>query len=343
MGWLTSFLNTAKGVWHWISDIGSDVWGAMMDIWKLVLSVWDGLRYIYAHVLTAFLNAISVLAALFTRNEVALRNALNRLIPWYDINRLNPLRAQVLRWFAQLRARIAYLFAVAYMFINLRYHQARAYARFLVAAEHKAMLKAFATAEAYTRRLVSALHKDIEKEAASGYSATLKERTTLIRCIADLIATRNPAVRAIEADLVKIILDLLTVDDPLLRLAAGFMIREIVNRLGIDKVAGQLLADIARPLLGNPKPANLHDVIANIGLRLDVLESQQATFMDDGGAQILQAGREWKDITSYITDAALLAFFSQAVARPQEWASEVTAALGPAVRAATGAVAALLD
>lgn len=343
MGWITTVVSIATGLWRKITGGASNIVDALTDVWRFIAEVVAGIRYVVTHPITSILNAVAVFSAYISGNVVALRNALNRLIGWYDVNRLNPLRAQVLKWFAQLRARIAYLFALAYLFINLRYHQAREYAQALVIAEHKAMLKAFAAAEAYTRKLVDALHKDIESEAAKGYSATLRDRAGIINRIADLAATRNPAIRGIVSDLIKIVLDLLAIDDPLARLAAGFLIREIVNRLGIDKAAGQLLADIAGPLLGDPKPKGIPDVIRNIGLRLDALESQWATFMDDGGSQILDAGKDWKGITGYVTDAALLAFFADSVARPQQWAAEVTDAMGPAVHAATAAVAALLD
>lgn len=343
MGWIVTVVQVATGLWRKITGGASNIVDTLEDVWRFAADVLTGLRYVFTHPVTSILNAVAIFSAWISGNVVALRNALNRLVPWYDLHRLNPLRSQVLKWFAQLRARIAYLFALAYLFINLRYHQAREYALGLVTAEHKAMLKAFATAEAYTRQLVSALHKDIESEAAKGYSSTVRDRATVINRIADLIATRNPAVRTIVSDLIKIVLDLLAIDDPLARLAAGFIVREIVNRLGIDKAAGQLLADLVGPLAGNPKPDNLRDVINNIGLRLDVLESQQATFMDDGGSQILQAGKEWKGITGYLTDAAMLAFFADAVARPQQWAREVAAVMGPPVAGATAAVSALLD
>lgn len=343
IGWIVTVIGIATGLWRKITGGAGDIIDALKDVWSFIAQVMTGLRYIFTHPFTSVLNAAAVLAAWLTGNEVALRNALNRLVGWYDYYRVNPLRAQVIRWFRQLEARIAYLFAVAYMYINLLYCRSLAYTRLLVSIEHKAMLKAFAAAEAYTRQLVAALHKDIEHEAASGYSATLHNRTTIVSRIADLIATRNPAARAIVSRLIEIILDLLVIDDPIARLAATFLIREVVNRAGIDKAAGNLLADIAGPLLGDPKPKGIPDVIRNIGDRLDALESQWATFMDDGGPQILQAGREWKDVTGYVTDAALLAFFADAVARPQAWAREVAGAAGPAVRAATAAVAALLD
>lgn len=343
MGWITTAVGIATGLWRKITGGVSDVIGALEDLWRFVSQVMTGLRYVFTHPVTSILNAIAIFSAFVTDNHVAMRNALNRFVGWYDVNRLNPLRSAVLRWFAQLRARIAYLFAVAYMFINLRYREAIAYTRYRVDLEHKAMLKAFAAAEAYTRQLISALHKDIEREAASGYSATLRERASLVNKVADLIATRNPAVRAAVSDVIRVVLDLLAIDDPVARLLGTFIIREIINRLEIDKAAGQLLADIAGPLLGDPKPDNLHDVIRNIGQRLDGNDSQWARFMDDGGPEILQAGKEWKGITNYVTDAVLLAFFADAVARPQAWAREVAGAMGPAVHGATAAVAALLD
>jgi hypothetical protein len=342
VNWITSAVGWALSAWRKVTGIASDIPDALHDLWHFAAQAVAGIRYVFTHPLASFLNAWAILSALLTGNTVALRNAMFRLVGWYDVNRLNPLRAAVILWFRQLRARIAYLFALAYLFINLRYRQALAYTRRLVTAEHQAMLRAFAAAEAYTRKLTDALHKTIESEAASAYAATLKNRASIVNRLADLIATRNPVVRGAVRDLIRVVLDLLAIDDPLARLAATFLIREIVNRLGVDKAAGTLLADIAGPLLGDPKPKGIPDVIKNIGQRLDGHDSQWTTFMDDGGPELLQAGKEWKGLTSYLTDAAMLAFFADAVARPQRWAAETAAVAGPAVHEATAAVSALL-
>lgn len=343
MDWIASVIAWGQSAWNKITGIASDIPGALTDLWRMIQQATAGIRYVFTHPFTSMLNIFAILAALFTGNESAMINAMVRLVGWYDVNRTIPLRNQVLLWFAQLRARIAYLFAMAYLYINLLYRKSLAYTRQQVAIEHKAMLNAFAAAESYTRKLVSALHSAIEKETASGYSSTLRERTTIVNRIADLIATRNPAMRAVVSDIIRIVLDLLAVDDPLARLLAGFLIREVVNRLGIDKAAGVLLADIAGPLLADPRPKGLHDVISNIGLRLDALESQWAGFMEDGGPQILQAGREWKNITSILADAGMLAFFGGMVTAPQATAAETAAVLGGLIHDSAVAVTALLD
>jgi hypothetical protein len=343
VNWIISAGSWAVSAWRRITGIASDIPEALHDMWRFVQLTLSGVQYIFTHPFTSVLNGFSLLAALVTGNDIAARNAIVRLVGWYDVNRTIPLRKQVMRWLAQLRARIAYLFAVAYLYINRLYRQSLAYTRLRVAIEHRAMIKAFQQSEAYTRQQVKAALALVQKEAATGYSATLHERASTVQRIADLVATRNPALRAAVSDIIRIVLDLLAIDNPVARLFAGFLIRECINRLGVDKVAGQLLADVAGPLLGNPKPKNLHDVIQNIGQRIGALESEWARFMESGGSQVEQAGKQWANMTGVLVDAAMLVFFADMVARPQQWAAEVSAAAGPVVHGATIAVARLLD
>lgn len=333
----------ADDAWHALTGLPGDVGNVIGHVWHVAVEVSRVVDWVIRNPFLALTESAAYLAALITGNTVAMRNVALREHAYIFGQEIQPLRAQVIRWFRALEARIAYLFALAYIYINKLYRQSLAYTRQQVGLEHKAMLKAFAEAEAYTRQLVTALHSAIEKETSSGYSATLRQRATLVSRIADLVATRNPAVRAVVSDIIRIVLDLLAVDDPLARLLATFLIREVVNRLGIDKAAGVLLADVAGPLLADPRPKGLHDVIGNIGLRLDALESQWATFMEDGGPQILQAGREWKDVTGLLADAGILAFFGGMVAAPQATAAETAAMLGGVIRETSAAVVALLD
>lgn len=326
-----------------IAGLPGDISNAVQKVWHVAVEVARVLDWVIRNPFLATVESLAYLSALFTGNTEAMRNVALREHAYIFGNEIQPLRAQVIRWLAQLRARIAYLFAQAYLYIDQLYAKSLAYTRQQVAIEHKAMLQAFAAAEAYTRRLVSALHSTIEKETSSGYSATLRDRATLVSRIADTIATRNPAVRTAVSEVIRIILDLLAVDDPLARLAATFLLREVIDRLGIDKAAGVLLADVAGPLLADPRPKGLHDVIGNMGLRLDALESQWATFMGDGGPQVLQAGREWKNITSLLADAGMLAFFGGMVAAPAATAADTAAVLSGVIRETGTAVTALLD
>lgn len=333
----------ADDAWHAIAGLPGDISAALERAWHVAVTVSQVVDWVIRNPFLALTESTAYLIALLTGNTVAMRNVARREHDYIWGNEIQPLRAQVISWFSSLEARIAYLFAMAYIYINKLYRQSLAYTRQQVSAEHSAMLRQFQVAEAYTRQQVTALDHLIQQEAASGYSATLHERVSTVQRVIDLIVARNPAVRAATSDVTRIILDLLIIDDPVARLLASVLIHQVINRLGIDKAAGQLLADLAGPLLGNPRPQNLHDVVGNIGQRLDALDAQWATFMDDGGSQVLQAGREWRDITGLVTDAGLLAFFGAAVASPERWAADVASAAGPLVREATAAVSSLLD
>ena len=199
-----------------------------------------------------------------------------------------------------------------------------------VRAERSERIRAVAHAEHKARAEVKALHGVIEREAASGYSADNHERASLIIRLLDFAVARNPELRAITGDIASGILDLLTVDDPVLRITLGFLIQHVIDKLGVDKALGVLIGDLAAPILGRPLPRDLHNVIADISARLDTSEQQWAQFMQDGGSQVEQAGKDWRNITSIAGNLAILAFTVQAVADPAGWAGEIQGTIGVA-------------
>jgi uncharacterized protein YukE len=211
-----------------------------------------------------------------------------------------------------------------------------------VAAERSAREREVAAAERKAQLELRALHQVIEREAASAYRAAYSARLSMLQRLLDLVVTLNPEVRALAGRIAGGLLDLATIDDPLARVVIGFAIRELIDHLGIDSVIGQLIDDLAGPLLGDPRPAGLHAVIADIAARLAAVEGQWAGFMADGGPQVEQAGEDWKAISSLAGDAAIVAFAGLAVADPAAWATALSDTVGVVLNDAAAAIAALV-
>lgn len=342
MGIITTLLGWGKSAWNFLTGLPGDIGNALSALWHFIASVHQVLDYAFSHPLTELLNVEAFLAGLVTDNQVAMLNALMRIDPWIVRHRVLPLRQQVLLWFAQLRARIAYLFAQAYLYINLKFREAEAYTRQLVTAEHNSMLLHFKEAEQYAFAQALARYQAIEHEAASAYNAGLDDRLGLAGRLADLIATRNPAVRGLVRAITTGLVDLAGVENPLARLALGFVIRQLIDRLAVDKPVADLLNDILGPILGRPRSRGVPDTVADLEARLRAVESWQAAFMADGGPEILQAGEGWAELTSLIVDAGLLGFMAETIVDPPAAARQAADIILPVADAARAAWTGLL-
>lgn len=208
----------------------------------------------------------------------------------------------------------------------------KAYTREQVAAEHQAMLKQSAADRSYTRGQISALHQSIENEAASGYNSELQDHLSVISKILDIIAGRNPELRSITKDVVDWLLNLVELDNPVLRFAGTLILNRLIAKLGIDRVIGDTVSALLGTLVSDGKAKNLHDVERDVCARLNALERQWSVFLDDGGPEVLQAGRLWKDGSSLLADAALVAFLAYIFTEPVAAARETNDTVGAAVR-----------
>lgn len=337
MGLIKSLLNAARSAWNLIFGLPADIGRAVAGVWSFARSVQQVADYVLSHPLTELLNAIALFAAVVTGNHQAEINAIVRIDPWIYRHRVLPLRADVLLWLAQLRARIAYLFAQAYLYINQKFAQAEAYTRQLVGAEHKDMLAHFTAAERYAYAQALQRKKEIEQEAAQAYNAHLGDRLGLAGRLADIIAAHNPAERALVRVIVTAVADLAGAENPLARLALGFAVRELVNRLAVDKVAARLLGDLLGPVIGTPRSHGVADTVNGLGARIEALERTWADFMDHGGPEVEQAGSDWKDMDSVFTDAALVAFMAATIADPVAAAAETARVIIPVTNSAAAA------
>lgn len=337
MGIISTLVNIARGAWNFITGLPGDIGRALQSLWNFARQVQQVADYVLSHPLTEVLDTLAILMATLTGNHEALVNALRRIDPWIYHNRVLPLRSAVLLWFAQLRARIAYLFALAYLYIGLKFRQAEQYALALVQAEHADMLRHFTEAEHYAYEQALMRYQAIEREAADTYNARLPERLGIAKTLADLIATRNPLVRGLLSDLVTGIEDLGLADTLLGRLILGVIVRQVISRLTVDRAAGVLLSSMLGPLLGRPRARGVADVVGDLADRVSALEDGQATFMRDGGPEILQAGQDWAEITGLAVDAALLGFVAATIAAPAQAARDTAAAVLPVTGAAAAA------
>lgn len=325
--------------WHWISGIPGDVSRLGQSLWRFTVSVARVLDFVISNPFLALTLALQGIAALLTGNNQAFYNANRRLVGYIYGTQVAPVDARARRMIAALQAWAFRQLRALRHWTRWQLQTLRDWAARMMAAEQQARARGDQQAEAYTRRLVTALHQALEREAASGYRMSHTERLSLLTRVLDLAAGRNPAVRAVTSRITGLILDLAAVDNPAGRLLAGFLIRRLISRLGPDKAIGNLAAALGGPLLGGGQPRDLHAVIADLSARLDAAEQQWATFMADGGPQVLQAGEGWRDITSLVTDAGLLGFAVAGVTEPGVTARALSDLIRPAGTATIDAIA----
>jgi hypothetical protein len=194
--------------------------------------------------------------------------------------------------------------------------------------ETRARERAVTRAEHSAKVEIRAMRHTIEHEAESAYRIERDARMSVIVKLLDFAVLRDPLLKEIVGAITTGILDLLTIDDPPARLLIGFLLKRVIDRLGIDRAVGELAHDLAAPLLGKPKPNDIHDVIADISARLLTIENQWAQFFADGGSQVEQAGREWRNITGVLGSAATVGFAALAIAEPDVWAREINKVVG---------------
>lgn len=300
------------GIWNWVNGVANGVDHFLHD------TVLGGFKAILQHLQNLDSSVGDIL------------NGLRRIVFWVDILVWHIVKSWIVK--AEQRANASdnqlrhYLIGVIYISTQT----VLTLAMRAINTERKQRLRQVRYAEARAKAEVRALHGVIEREAASGYRVQNDQRMSLIQHLLDFAAERNPAIRAITKDIAAGLLDLLSIDDPILRIAVGFLIKQVIDRLGIDKAVGTLIDDLLKPMLGSSPPHDVHDTIMDISGRLAAMEKQWAQFMEDGGSQVEQAGKDWRNITSLASGAAIVAFTVEAVIDPSRWASQIADTVGAA-------------
>jgi len=307
---------------HGIIQTGLD------SIWHWLNGVAGGVSHFFGRdVVDAFKTVMAAIETMIDAYQTFI-GKLWSIQYWVQIHVLKYLYNLITKRFSQseadLRRQVARLIRLIYVTTN----QVLVTAMHAVRAERAARIKAIKHAEALTKRDIRLLHQTIEREAASAYQVQANDRINLIVRLLEFAVTRNPELRDIVGVLIRGVLDLLTIDDPIARLAIGFAINDVIDKLGIDKLVGDLVRRLLEPLLGAPRPRNVHDVVQDMGMRLVAAESFEATFTEDGGAEVEQAGRLWRDMTQPFTAAAIVGFVALGIAEPDRWATTLSDTIG---------------
>lgn len=342
MGWFRGLLHYASLAWNAIFGAARDIESALIHLWNFTASVHTLLDHLFSRVARDMLSGYLQLVITLLHGIEDLGNAVWRIWPWLFRNHINPLRLWMLDRIRALRtwtaAQIRSLRALEFSL----YYQSLRYALRLVTAERTQRIKDVMAARAYALQLVKAALSTVQQQAATGYADGNRQRVSAITKITDDLVNRNPAIRGLVGDFVRVLIDVIGTENPVERAVLQFLLTRVIDRLGVDRVAGDLLGKLIGPLAGNPHPKTLHDVVMNLAQRVSAIEEREADFMASGGPEIEQAGREWKAYTGLAVDAALLAFFGDAVADPAGWASMVAGTLGVAVDDSVASVAALI-
>lgn len=298
--------------WHWINGIADSIGhffsGTLLNFTKVVLNHLQNLVDAYKEMISLMMR---------------LQFWVTRLVWHVVLGWIERLRMHTK---AQIHHTRAYLIRLIFIVSN----QVLAVALKWVRAERRARIKDVARARAQAKAEIRAMHHTIEREAASGYMVGQQDRLDLIQKLLDYAVVRNPILKDLVGRMSGLILDLLSVDDPPLRLLLGFLINHVIDRLGIDKLIGTAAKDMLAPLLGEPKPRDLHDVVVDMSKRMLNGEAQWTQFYHNGGAEVEQAGDFWRNITGPLGTAAILAFTVQAVTDPDKWAKEINGTIGRA-------------
>lgn len=338
MGFLNDLKNWATDAFKAIFGGVSDVAGALTKLWHYITSVHNLLAWVQGvPVLSDLVNLVQFVSTEI-KAYVSVYRALQRIPAWILAHLIMPwvryLQGLINRLAAKEAADVRMLIADIIEALRI----AEAYTDRQVGIERADRIKDVNAARAYALQLVTALHQAVEREASSGYLEDYAKRLGLIGKITDDLAVHNPVIRQLAGVFVRGVLDLAAVDDPVARFALGALLTQVVNRLGVDRVAGDLLGSLLGPLIGRGRPANLHDVMHDIDDRLSALEGNWAEFMADGGPEVEQAGQDWKDLTSPLTDAALLGFFALIVTDPRGAATATSDTIGTVIRDTIGQV-----
>ena len=328
----------ANDAWNFITGLPGDVAKAVQAVWHYVTQVHNTFGWFFGNpalrAVTRFLYSISY----FHAAQIVIHDALGRLARWIWLTWIRPQVARLDRritalfWWAVMR------FIATWAQMYRLYYASLAYTRQLVAVERSQRIAADQAEHAAMLKAVAACLATVQRQASSGYNSGRHERLTIVNRLLNDLADRNPEIRGLVSLLVKAVIDLETIDNPVVRFTVGRLLTEVIGRLGVDKVTGDLIGRLLASFTGGGPPANLYDTERAVADRLAALEDTWAQFMDNGGPEVEQAGREWKQISGPVASVAILGLFGLAVADPGAFATGVTDTVGKAGNAALDVV-----
>lgn len=166
----------------------------------------------------------------------------------------------------------------------------------------------------------------IDARAANGYDPTLRARGNALQKLLDTAVAHDPLVASLVSNLAKFVIELAGVEDPVLRIAAQLVLKQVIDRLGVDSALHAMLSDLVGGILGGGDPKTLTTIMADVGNRLDALESGQAEL-----SPLAPEADNMHEMGTLIFDAALLAYLAAAVAAPVATANDTTTVFAPVV------------
>lgn len=206
------------------------------------------------------------------------------------------------------------------------------------AAAGDAALSAALTAQINTvLKYAQSIPALVDQRAAAGYDPTLRARGGLLQKLLDTVAAHYPPLAGLVGNLTQFVIDLAGIDDPVLKIAAQLVLKQVIDKLGIDSALTAIVNDLIGGILGGGQPKTLQDIMADIGNRLDALESGQAEL-----SPLAPEADDLHTMGTVIFDAALLAYFVAAVADPVATANDTVDALTPVTGPLLGPIRALL-
>jgi len=171
-------------------------------------------------------------------------------------------------------------------------------------------------------RYAQSLPALVDTRAANGYDPTRRDRATGLARLLDTVAAHQPEVAGLVSKLTTWIVDLAEIDDPVIRIAAQLVLKQVLDRLGLDSALHAMLGDLLSSVFGSGPPRTLQEVTADIGNRLDGLESSVAAL-----SPLADEADKLHELGTLVFDAALVGFLVAAVTEPAPTAAGTVVAL----------------
>lgn len=324
----SSFTHWVSSAWHSISAHTQISGGGLQSFWHSIVAVGQALDWTWRNPGTAIAESVQYLADALTGNQQGMADVAKRESQWIWGTQVQPVKVNLGRILRALLAQVRRMLLAQWKQTRRLFTHAMRHARWLVTQERRARTRAIAQLRAQLLKHDQYILQTVQREAASAYNAELPARLGVVGKLLDAVASHDPLVRGVVGDLAAGALDLAEIDDPLIRLIGTRLVAELVDKLAVDKPAGELAQSLLGPILGQPRATDLHSAVADLASRVGAIEQWQATFMADGGSDILQAGEDWRDITSLLVDAGMLAFFVTWTTDPAGFATSALADLG---------------
>jgi hypothetical protein len=318
----------AGDAWNALVQLLSADETALLALWRFCAALQAEVSYLGTGAVQPSVSSLATAIGTAYNALLALRDAVNRTAWWvwtyevlpvrFQLNaKIDQLAAWTIRQLQQLRSELTAQILAVRLFAALLFH-----------TEQQARIKDVLAARKYALDLTTALHQRIEHEAASGYAAGKGNRTSPLAAIVADLHVRGLINAAVNTLLVRAIGILVSTGDPALEAVVARVIAAVIKKSGLGSDLGNYLYGLIIPGQGGPDPKDLPSVVSDVSHRLGAIEDWITGFMLDGGPEVKDAGRQWKRITSLTVDAALAAFFAQAVVAPEAWAREVADTVG---------------